>query len=49
MHRLNGRPLKPIHDWVKSFAQTWNERFDVMEELLDELKRKEKGDVGKGK
>jgi DNA-binding transcriptional ArsR family regulator len=47
MYRLNGQPLKPIHDWVKSFAQTWNERFDAMEELLDELKGKEKGDAGK--
>lgn len=48
MYRLNARPLKPIHDWVKSFAQTWNERFDVMEELVNELKGKEKGDAGKG-
>jgi DNA-binding transcriptional ArsR family regulator len=43
MYRLNGRPLKPIHDWIKSYERTWNERYDAMDELLDELKRKEKG------
>jgi DNA-binding transcriptional ArsR family regulator len=41
MYRLNGQPLKPIHDWVKTYEQTWNERFDAMDELLDELKREE--------
>jgi DNA-binding transcriptional ArsR family regulator len=43
MYRLNGRSLKPIHDWVKSYEQTWNERFDAVDELLDELKREEEG------
>lgn len=27
MYRLNGRPLKPIHDWVKDFEQTWSEHL----------------------
>jgi len=43
MYRLNGRSLKPIHDWVKNYERTWNERFDVMDELLDELKNEENG------
>ena len=43
MYRLNGRSLKPIHDWIKSYEQTWNERFEAMDDVLDELKRKEKG------
>ena len=43
MYRLNGRSLKPIHDWIKSYERTWNERYEAMDELLDELKRKEKG------
>ena len=44
MYRLNGEPLKPIHDWVKNYERTWNERFDAMDEVLDELKREEEGD-----
>lgn len=40
LYRLNGRPLKPIHDWVKHYEQTWSERFEVLDELLEELQRK---------
>ena len=40
-YRLNGRALKPIHDWVKDFERTWDERFDQLDVVLDELKRKE--------
>jgi DNA-binding transcriptional ArsR family regulator len=32
LYRLNGRPLKPIHEWVKSFEQFWNQRFDVLDD-----------------
>ena len=44
LYRLNGAALKPIHDWVKEYEQTWNERFGLMDALLDELKTKEDGD-----
>src|ERR671917_1704986 len=27
-YRINGRALKPIHDWVKHYERTWSERFD---------------------
>ena len=49
LYRLNGPALKPIHDWVKAYERTWNERFDALDELLEELKgprEKEEGDVG---
>ena len=29
LYRLNGQALKPIHDWVRSFEQTWTDRFDA--------------------
>src|SRR4030088_769495 len=38
MYRLNSRPLKPIHDWVKTYEQSWSERFDRIDIVLDELK-----------
>ena len=28
LYRLNGRALKPIHDWVKDYERTWSERLD---------------------
>jgi DNA-binding transcriptional ArsR family regulator len=49
VYRLDGRPLKPIYDWVKSYERTWNERFDALDELLDELKREDDGDGDNGK
>jgi DNA-binding transcriptional ArsR family regulator len=43
LYRLNGRALKPIHDWVKEYERSWSERFDELDVVLEELKRKEEG------
>ena len=43
MYRLNGRPLKSIHDWVKGYERAWEERFEALDELLEELKEEEEG------
>ncbi len=42
LYRLNGAALKPIHDWVKDYENSWSARFDELEALLEELKDKEK-------
>jgi DNA-binding transcriptional ArsR family regulator len=44
LYRLNGRALKPIHDWVKEYERTWSERFEQLDVVLEDLKRKEAGD-----
>lgn len=41
LYRLQGAGLKPIHDWVASYAQHWNERLDRLAEYLDELQAEE--------
>src|SRR6186997_2024381 len=51
IYRLNGRSLKPIHDWVKHYEKAWAERFDRLDVVLEELKGaeqqgKERGDGG---
>jgi DNA-binding transcriptional ArsR family regulator len=46
LYRLNGHALKPIHDWVKNYERAWSERFDELDVVLDDLKKKEKGDGG---
>jgi DNA-binding transcriptional ArsR family regulator len=46
MYRLNGQSLKPIHDWVKDFERTWNERFEALDELLEELQERKEGNDG---
>ena len=37
LYRLNGPALKPIHDWVREFEQTWSDRFDGLGEVLRDL------------
>src|ERR671932_906898 len=41
LYRLNGRALKPIHDWVKGYERFWTERFDRLDVVLEDLKREE--------
>jgi DNA-binding transcriptional ArsR family regulator len=49
LYRLNGRALKPIHDWVKDYERTWSERFSELDVVLEDLKQKEAGDARSGK
>jgi DNA-binding transcriptional ArsR family regulator len=42
LYRLNAERLKPVHDWVKSFEQFWNERLDRLADYLNELQAGEK-------
>jgi DNA-binding transcriptional ArsR family regulator len=44
MYRINAAPLKPIHDWLATYAQSWNERFDRMDDVLAELREAEERD-----
>ena len=46
MYRLNGAPLKPIYDWVKTYEQSWTARFERLDSVLAELKAKKQGDDG---
>jgi DNA-binding transcriptional ArsR family regulator len=43
LYRLNGHALKPIHDWVKNYEDSWSERFELLDAVLEDLKRREKG------
>jgi DNA-binding transcriptional ArsR family regulator len=45
VYRLNGRALKPIHDWVKNYEDTWSARFEQLDVVLEDLKREEQGDA----
>jgi DNA-binding transcriptional ArsR family regulator len=44
LYRLNGRPLRPIYDWVRGYQQTWSERFERLDDVLAELAEMEKSD-----
>jgi DNA-binding transcriptional ArsR family regulator len=41
LYRLNGKALKPIHDWVKEYERLWHERLDQLDIVLEELEKEE--------
>lgn len=41
LYRLNGPALKPVHDWVGSYAHLWAERFDTLDDVLADLRDEE--------
>jgi DNA-binding transcriptional ArsR family regulator len=49
LYRLDGRPLKPIHDWVKDYERSWSQRFDQLDVVLEELKQAKEENDGSGK
>jgi DNA-binding transcriptional ArsR family regulator len=40
--RLEARPLKEVADWVGDYRRFWEESFERLDALLDEMKRKER-------
>jgi DNA-binding transcriptional ArsR family regulator len=41
LYRLRAVSLRPIHEWVVRYEQLWSERFDLFDNVLDELKKEE--------
>ena len=46
LYRANAERLRPIYDWVAPFERIWNERFDRLDQVLEQMK-KEQSDVKK--
>jgi DNA-binding transcriptional ArsR family regulator len=40
-YRLEGRALKPIHDWVKAYEQLWEDRFAHLDAVLDDIDKEQ--------
>jgi DNA-binding transcriptional ArsR family regulator len=47
LYRVNAVRLKSIYDWVAPFEHYWSERFDRLDEVLQEIQGKEKPNVDK--
>ena len=39
LYRVNAERLKPIYDWVAPFERYWNESFDRLDEILEDMKK----------
>ncbi len=45
LYRLRPQPLKQLHDWLDRYRRLWEERFEQLDELIEDLKGKEKSDA----
>jgi DNA-binding transcriptional ArsR family regulator len=43
--RLGLRRLEEEAEWIESYRQLWGTRFDELDKIVEELKRKEKADA----
>lgn len=41
-YHTNAEQLKPIYDWVAPFERYWSERFDRLDEVLEQLEKQQK-------
>ena len=42
LYELRPDALRQIHQWLERYRRLWDERFDSMDALVEELKKKEK-------
>ncbi len=45
LYRVDGRALKPIHDWVKGYEALWSERFELLDDVLEDLEKERSDDT----
>src|SRR3954452_3089647 len=41
LYRIDGSALKPIHEWVSGCERLWAERFNELDDVLEDLKKEE--------
>jgi DNA-binding transcriptional ArsR family regulator len=44
-YRLRPQPLKQLHKWLDRYRHIWEERFEQLDEIVEDLARKEKSDA----
>jgi DNA-binding transcriptional ArsR family regulator len=40
IYRVNPDPLKTLEDWAQKMAKVWEDRFDALDKLLQQEKKK---------
>lgn len=41
-YELRGAPLRELHGWLEQYRKLWDERFDMLGEVIEELKQNER-------
>jgi DNA-binding transcriptional ArsR family regulator len=42
LYELQAQPLRQLHEWLERYREVWDARFDELDELIQELKVKER-------
>jgi DNA-binding transcriptional ArsR family regulator len=42
VYELRAKPLRAMHDWLERYRKIWDERFEQLDELVQELEAKER-------
>jgi DNA-binding transcriptional ArsR family regulator len=45
LYELRPQPLRRLHGWLERYRRIWEERFEELDELVLELKEKERSDA----
>jgi DNA-binding transcriptional ArsR family regulator len=45
LYSLRAEPLKQLHDWLDRYRHIWEERFEELDKVVEELKRKEQSNA----
>jgi DNA-binding transcriptional ArsR family regulator len=45
LYGLRAQPLKQLQGWLDRYRRIWEQRFEQLDELVEELKREEKADA----
>ena len=46
-YKLRAKPLQQLHKWLDRYRHVWEGRFEQLDEIVEELKQREKSDVGR--
>jgi DNA-binding transcriptional ArsR family regulator len=41
-YQLRGAPLRALHGWLEQYRALWDARFDALDDVVEELKQKER-------
>ena len=44
-YRLRAESLKQLHEWLDGYRRIWEERFEALDKVVEELKQKEQSDA----
>jgi DNA-binding transcriptional ArsR family regulator len=44
-YRLRAEPLKQLREWLDRYRHIWEERFEALDTIVEELKRREQSDA----